>query len=324
MAALLVSYFGGPGFTNEDLKEMLLGGARTGVIEIPRGRTAGGGMLDAYGAFTYKSGADPGKPDIRFSTDYDGDYRIKSHETVDIRYTISGNEKARLNVEVSSDCPGLSAKCSTGQANLHIEALQAQPGDYTAVIRVGNVASKQVPFTILENHAPVLDVPFDDVIVNAASDGYTSIDLTGHFSDPDGETPVYSVSVSNPDVISAWINGDVLSLSSEYGLSEMILTASDARGARCQVRIQVLGRNTYQDLDVYPNPVSDYLFVRPDSDVATSVVLYSRGGARVLSRTGQAGPFNPLEIDVRSLDAGSYTLQVTHGGKTTAKQIVKY
>ena len=83
VAALLVSYFGGPGFTNEDLKERLLGGARMDGFELPAGYSVGGGMLDAYGAFTSKvEPTDPDLEGITVSTDYDGDYRIKSHESL--------------------------------------------------------------------------------------------------------------------------------------------------------------------------------------------------------------------------------------------------
>ena len=50
VAALLVSYFGGPGFTNEMLKERLLSSTNTTVLS-PAYRI--GGLVDAYGAFVY-------------------------------------------------------------------------------------------------------------------------------------------------------------------------------------------------------------------------------------------------------------------------------
>ena len=323
VAALLVSHFGGPGFTNEDLKEMLLGGARTDVIEMPRGRTVGGGMLDAYGAFTYQQGTPgPDKPDIKFSTDYTGDYRIKSHETVDINYTISGNEKARLSVDVTSDCPGLTATCSTSRAALHIEALKAQPGEYSAVIRVGDAATKAVPFTILENHAPVLTAPIDDQIVNAASSGFTSVDLSQHFRDPDGEVPTYSVSVSQAGVISSRLSGNNLSLGAEgYGLVKVTVTATDARGASCPATFLLLARDAFQEFDIFPNPVSDYLYVRPGKDRNLDISLYNQAGGLVYaSGSAAAGPFNPVAIDLRDQPGGTYALFVAGRRYTIAKK----
>lgn len=50
VAALIVSHFGGPGFTNEMLKERLLGSANKSVITQAYQI---GGLVDAYGAFVY-------------------------------------------------------------------------------------------------------------------------------------------------------------------------------------------------------------------------------------------------------------------------------
>lgn len=55
VAALIVSYFGGPGFTNNRLKEILINGANT---DIPQGHSREiGPMVDAYGSFLYASNA---------------------------------------------------------------------------------------------------------------------------------------------------------------------------------------------------------------------------------------------------------------------------
>lgn len=56
VAALLVSHFGGPGFTNEMLKERLLEGSNHEIVPSTQKI---GGLLDAYGAFTYGSTAVP-------------------------------------------------------------------------------------------------------------------------------------------------------------------------------------------------------------------------------------------------------------------------
>ena len=50
VAALIVSYFGGQGFTNKMLEERLIGGAKTGVLSK---NSQIGPLLDALGAFTY-------------------------------------------------------------------------------------------------------------------------------------------------------------------------------------------------------------------------------------------------------------------------------
>lgn len=60
VAALLVSYFGGPGFTNEMLKEKLLSGARTDILPAS---AKIGPLLDALGSITYGTTIAPDKVD---------------------------------------------------------------------------------------------------------------------------------------------------------------------------------------------------------------------------------------------------------------------
>ena len=50
VAELIVSYFGGPGFTNEMLKSKLLESSNKSAISQTR---QVGGLVDAYGAFVY-------------------------------------------------------------------------------------------------------------------------------------------------------------------------------------------------------------------------------------------------------------------------------
>ncbi len=327
VAALLVSYFGGPGFTNEDLKERLLGGARMDGFELPAGYSVGGGMLDAYGAFTSKvEPTDPDLEGITVSTDYDGDYKIKSHESLTVEYRIGGNDKKRLPVKFQSSCPGATATCSTNQVRMQIDALKAEPGQYSAAIRVGGTVMEVIEFTILENHAPQVAAPFEDQVLNAASAAPLNINLAPYFKDPDGEENLtYSVRFSTSGVAGGSVLGNILNLSPEgYGLTTVTVTACDARNAKCDASFTLIARNAFLDLDVYPNPATNYLYIRPASEARTRAALYSRSGAKVREEEAQAGVFNPLVIDVKDLAPGTYTLQVEYGGKQQTRNIVKY
>jgi hypothetical protein len=326
VAALLVSYFGGPGFTCEDLRERLLTGARMDGFTLPDGYSVGGGMLDAYGAFTGKT--DPEDPDldgITVTSDYDGDYMIKSHESLTVEYRIGGNDKKRLTVDFQSDCPAATATCSISRVRMQVDALKANPGKYTAFIRVAGTVLETISFTILDNHAPQIVKHFEDQIVNAASAAPFSFDLRPYFTDPDGEELAYSVKFSAESVANGSVNGNILNINPlQYGQTSITVTASDARKATCQTAFTLLARNAYLDLDVYPNPVSNTLYVRPAEPAQTQATLYSRSGAQVLSAEMQAGPFTPLVLDVHELAPGTYTLQVEYGGKQQTQNIVKY
>jgi subtilisin family serine protease len=325
VAALLISHFGGPGFTNDDLLDRLLSGARTGVID-QQGRASGGGKLDAAGSFHYvPTPVGPDDPEITIQTDYTGDYRFRSHEQASITWRISGNDRAKLPVSIESDCPGVISACNTVRAQLFLDALQAEPGRYTATIRAGDVARKDVSFTILENHAPVKINDPDDEIINAASSSPTYLYLDNYFQDPDGEQLRYTVSVADESIVSTNISESNLSLiPAGYGQTTVTLMALDARGESCSATFQLLARNTYLSMDVFPNPVRDILYVRPDSPSPVTASLYSRSGARMLSQSGQAGPFEPLRLDVSGLDAGTYSLRVEYGNIIQVFNIVKY
>ncbi len=327
VAALLVSYFGGPGYTNENLKEQLLGGARMHGYELPAGYSVGGGLLDAYGAFTYQlEPDDPDLDEITVSTDYEGDYKIKSHESLTVEYRIVGNEKKRFPVRFQSNCTGATATCSTNQVRMQVDALKAEPGVYTASIRVSGTVLKLIEFTILDNHAPVVVRAFEDQVLNAASAAPLNLDLLPFFEDPDGEENLtYSVRFSTAGVAGGSVIGDILNLSPEgYGLTTVTVTAYDARRASCEASFELVARNAFQELDVYPNPVTDRLNIRPGTDMQIAATLYSRSGAKVYAGEAAAGPFRPLVIDVRDLAPGTYTLQVQFGGRQQTKNIVKY
>lgn len=326
VAALLVSYFGGPGFTCEELRERLLSGARTDGFTLPDGYTVGGGLLDAYGAFTYKTGpVDPDLDGITVTSDYDGDYMIKSHESLTVEYRIGGNDKKRLKVDFQTDCPAATATCSISRVHMQVDALKANPGKYTAFIRVADTVLEQISFTILDNHAPQIVEHFEDRIVNAASAAAFSFDLRPYFTDPDGEELTYSVKFSSESVASGSVTGNILNINPlQYGQTTVTVSASDARKATCQSAFIILARNAYVDLDVYPNPVSNTLYVRPAEPAQTQVTLYSRSGAQVRSAEAQAGPFSPLALDVHELAPGTYTLRVEYGGKQQTQSIVKY
>ena len=225
VAALLVSYFGGPGFTVNQLKEALLGGARQNVID-PQGRTIDAGMLDALGAFEYLSG----------------------------------------------DLP--------------------------------------------PNHAPELIGTPGNLVINAASAAVSSILLTELFTDPDGDPLHYACSLSDDTVVSAAFQGDVLILTpTGYGYCDVTLSAMDSHKESASCVFRILARNAFQDMDIYPNPVTDRFCVRPGSDRTASLELFNAAGTRVYANPSvEMGPFHPMAVDMSEMPGGTYTLLVD--GKT--------
>lgn len=318
VAALLASYFGGTGFTNDMLRERLLKGTRENVVS---GRMTGP-MLDAYGAFKYMP---DGK--ITITTAYSGNYTIRSHENFEIDYNIEGNSTAKLPAEVESDCPSLSLDATYSKARISVVGLEADPGEYPVRLVVGRGTDKEVSvsftLTILENHPPQVNVPLEDMVVPAS---LVSLNLNNAFSDPDQEplTITMTTSDSKVAVVKVLQNEPILEAYS-FGMVELTFTATDARGASASQSIKVLVRDTSKSYDVYPNPVTDYMFVRP-GETATSVEIEITGdfGRRVISKTAKASPFEPVKLDLTTLDPGQYLVNVKDSsGKEFSQNIVK-
>ena len=86
----------------------------------------------------------------------------------------------------------------------------------------------------------------------------------------------------------------------------------------------VLVRDGSRTFDIYPNPVSETLYVRASSAFTGQVKLYSESGALSLDQAITSDPFSPAGIDVRALSAGVYTVNVTDGKNDFSTRIVKY
>lgn len=323
VAALLVSYYGGAGFTEAQLKERLLGGARKGFVGTAK-KTVGP-VLDALRAFTY--GDNPDSP-VEITTDYEGGYSLKSHETLSVDYAIKGNEDGRYQVEFESSTSAAYAETSRDKVRMTIDALRAQPGTYSARIIVGRGTKAEVSyaisFEIMKNNAPYVKDDISDIVLDASGSGVT-IGLDAYFDDADGETPSYTVSIDSFEGVQFELSGQNLTVRPDgYGMSTVTVTARDARRAQCEQSFRVLVRDCSRSVDIYPVPVSDVLYVRPGGEAYTDATLISKAGAQVAHEAGKVGPFEPLSINVAPLPAGSYTLKLLYGSETVVTSIVKY
>lgn len=325
VAALLVSYFGGPGFTNEELVERMLLTAPLNAINTGN-HPVGGGKIDAYKAFTYE-----GRGEVSITTDYageqaDGAFVFHSHEKKDIRYSITGNPEGRLSVTFESLADFITADCTGTEAIVHVNAPAAKAGVYNCKITLGKdtpfAASQSFKVKVLENQAPVVTGKIADQVIDANS-GNVTIDLSACFSDPDGE-PLSYLCAESAGVVTSTISSNTLTLKpSAYGESSITITASDAKKASVKLSFRVIVRDTSKAVDIYPNPVSDRLYVRPSAAGNVSITLSGQNGAVVFEETVTADVFAPATVDVRSLKAGIYKAKVTVGDNSMEQTLMK-
>ncbi len=125
VAALIVSYFGGPGFTADRCKDILLGGLETFGGSKPLGK-----KLDALAAFEYgirSSGGDV-EPRLIFS---ETDVQVKAHQTRTLSVLATGSATIRC---TSTGSDALSFNAASGEITIVGRAAPAgsyyRPGEH--------------------------------------------------------------------------------------------------------------------------------------------------------------------------------------------------
>ncbi len=319
VAALLVSHFGGPGFTNEELLDKLLYGADYSVTSESDNI---GPKLNAYGSFLVEELSDP-----VIVPEFEGDVVLKSHESAELKFKVQYMGDYELEYKFDGGSEAAKGLAKGDEYVISIDALAVAPGTYSAKLSVsigpGHGDEIIVPYTILENHSPKVVKETDDIIVEDNS--VLNIDLSEYVGDEDGEELSYMVSSSVNRIVSASVSGNILSLKpSAFGTTKISIEAKDARGKGCSLPEF---RFVYCDLSkgpsAYPNPVTDYLKVSAGKEKELKITITNSNGAVLFSQSLNGSELNPARIDMREFAPGRYGLTVSYDGTTSSKTIVK-
>ena len=108
-----------------------------------------------------------------------------------------------------------------------------------------------------------------------------------------------------------------------FGNTEITVTATDVMGEQCSLSFSVVVKNPESPLEVFPNPVSDYLNVRTLDEAETTIRISTSTGALVYDETSQVSVFDPAVIDMRGYAPGKYTVNVSFGGGEYTRTVVK-
>lgn len=153
VAALIVSQFGGQGFTNKDLKGILLGSADKELIPASDDI---GGMVDAYAAFAGLAD----RP--TFTTRYDGDYKMATGEICAIDYTITEADRKDGTYSITMESDGSAVLTVTGadRCSVRFITTEANIGTHTAVLKArsseGRLGTLSLEYVIYRNEPPVI------------------------------------------------------------------------------------------------------------------------------------------------------------------------
>lgn len=179
-------------------------------------------------------------------------------------------------------------------------------------------------YRVMENHAPALSEPAGDRLVCPPLNPL-AIHLSPCFTDEDGDSLKYTASVSPSALAEARVNGEYLTLIPlQFGNAVVTVTASDPMNAKVRASFNLVIRGRQTDFDFYPNPVSDFLYLRtgPDEE-EISVRILSVSGAVLYESAARCSVFKPLSIDMRDFVPGRYALSVKVGDVTYNEYVVK-
>ena len=259
---------------------------------------------------------------------YEGEIAMMSSETLTIPFEVidpDGHESF-LEYEKGSDAESIMPN-PDGTMRLIIKGSAAPIGTYTlkliATDEYGLHTELPVTYVIKENSAPEKIKEIENILLTAKGKEFV-IDMTEYATDPDGEQLKYEVTTSNSKLVHLNVKGNLITGTAlGYGVVDAQIVAKDARGESVTFDFRVQVKDPSKPLSVYPNPVIDYVNVGTLDMAETTIKIYSSTGKLVHEETSQVSGMEPAKIDMRECAPGTYSMQVTFGGKEYKQNIVK-
>lgn len=151
-----------------------------------------------------------------------------------------------------------------------------------------------------------------------------SLEMDEYLEDPDGEQLTFSISISDNKILHINPANNILHATVlSYGKADVSITASDSRGEKCVLTFTVLVKDPSKPLEMYPNPVVDFLNVSTLDAAQTRIVIASSTGQIVYDQTSSVSAIDPARIDMSELVPGVYSVTVTFSGNEYKRTVVK-
>jgi len=267
----------------------------------------------------------------QISTDTVGPFRVRAHETLEIPYSITEPDGHSFTVSFTSGSGADSyvyTPTSSPNCVVRIAGPRGEAGTFTARLSAtdayGESASVDIPYTILENHAPENTATLPDLLLYG-KDAPVSFDLQDYMADPDGEELQFDFSIADRKVLYLKRNKTVLTGNSlGFGLTDVAVSGTDAKGLAATQTFRVLVREEGVAFALYPNPVTDILHIATGAEKEpVSVRVTGATGALVYEGTQDASAFSPAEVDFSACASGKYNVRISFGGETFNRTVIK-
>lgn len=350
VAALVLSYFGGQGFTNADLEKALIEGANYEHVNVT---TPVGPALDAYGAFKVAWTINP-EVEINFPPEAVGGLSISAfRKSVTVSFTVPSDENegiakgavCLLGVDRDALEDSTPSNLASGVMTTRSPFGELGIGDGASLTFTGlkysttyharvyaydshlaySSPSAIVSVTTPDNNPPQLTSEIGDMIMWTGQRA-DSLDLAAHIADPDEDAVFYSfVSNTNSWTLNASVNsnGKVGFRPYGNGFSEITVKATDEDGASSEFSFRVLVKEADDPVEMFPVPVTSTFTIRNAEEATAHVRIVSSGGGVVYDGTSTFSGFAPLTIDLSSCAPGRYSVSVTIGDSTYRRTITK-
>ena len=188
----------------------------------------------------------------------------------------------------------------------------------------GGESSIKINYTVLANNPPKVTAQLPNLLIPRGET--KTIDLTQYINDQDGEILQYTFgSSSTAKIVEMSIDGTTLNVKGNwYGSTTISVTGTDIKGSSATNTFDVLIRDSSIPVDIFPNPMKDYLTIRTGSEERAKITVTSSLGAIVYqSEDTTVGPFNPLSLDVTTWDSGIYTIEIVTPSVNFKRNVVK-
>lgn len=332
VAALIVSCQGGEGFTNENLKNILISTANEELLKY-NSLPLGAGMVDAEKAVA------GGSREIEhtIAPESGTSLGMKPSQTREIAFLLNNPAGHPLEYGISPALKGITVQQDPAKPGMRLVVSVDgrtlvgdgwnEKHDYRLTLTVtcpqdGQTASCEFSVSVDANQAPAIIRPMTGFVAEQLG-AASVLNLASHFFDADGEALEYTVGKTDIGTF-AFNNGNLVFTPSAYGFDEVEVTASDTFGASVTGKLPLLVRDgVSRQVDMYPNPVKDKLYFRASDSFSADVRIYSADGACVVASNVEISPFAPGEIDMGALPGGIYTVKLVSGRISVDGTVVK-
>ncbi|MEQ9219471.1 MAG: Ig-like domain-containing protein [Cyclobacteriaceae bacterium] len=252
---------------------------------------------------------------------------------IDLTNTFADDDQDPLTIEAISENTAIITVTIAGNI-LSLSEGGNGSTNITVTASDGNGAHVSETFAITVNNVNDHPVAIKQIEDQTFDQGFTSteIDLTGTFSDEDGDNLSFTVLSDDEGVVTGSVSANTLKLEEAgAGTTLVTITAEDGNGGSSSLSFKVTINETVLGLasnsmkvNLYPVPAQTTLTIESNFGTADNIRLMIYDLAGLKYHQQEFRPRNKIEIDVSQLKAGNYLLILDSGNSRSAQRFIKH